>query len=213
MEVPNPSARGPKPESSGFGTLVVGAVLVGGAFLAIKAYQARQTPAAEPTLKAEVALARPDPLPGGPKKEEEAGPVDSLEMVKRSQDYSGVAVRGPMANSRPEPPLSYDGDTGPARAGTRLIRTKKEWDALWRETGGHDMPVVDWARYLGVAVFAGTRPAGSKIALTVGKPDRGRFEVRWKVAEPKSEEAGDARPFRVILVPKTHGTPTFKEAR
>jgi hypothetical protein len=134
-------------------------------------------------------------------------------MVKAAEDFKGLDGGGPMVNSRPEPPLVYTGDRGTERAQTRVIKTKKDWDALWKETGGHDMPFVDFEKYMGLVVFAGERPAGTKVAVVAGKPEGSRFEVRWKVKQPKEAEAGTARPFAAILVPRTTATPVFRESK
>lgn len=196
--------------------MLVAAVLIGGSFFGFQYWKARSAPAPEPEAAAgpAVALPRPDGLPGAPRKQEEAAPpADSLGMVKLPEDYSGVAGRGPMANSRPEPPLVYDGDKGPARPGTRLIKSKADWDALWRETGGHDMPFVDFGRYIGLAIFAGERPAGTKVTVLEARKDKARFTVLWKAAAPKSPEPGTANPFKVLLFPRLEQPPAAKEVR
>lgn len=198
------------------GTLVVAAVLIGGSFFGLQYWKARNAPVLEPELPAgpAVALPRPDGLPGSPRKEDEpAAPEGSLGMVKLPEDYSGVATRGPMANSRPEPPLVYDGDKGPSRPGTRVLRSKADWDAIWKETGGHDMPFVDFGRYIGLAIFAGRRPAGTKVAVVEAKKEKKRFAVLWRAAPPKSPEAGTANPFKVLLFPRSGQDPTAKEVR
>ncbi|MBI5595640.1 MAG: hypothetical protein HY928_06060 [Elusimicrobia bacterium] len=198
------------------GTLLVAAVLIGGSFFGLQYWKARTAPPPEPEPAAgpAVALSRPEGLPGAARKEEpQAPPEGSLGMVKLPEDYSGVAVRGPMANSRPEPPLVYDGDRGPARAGTRLIRSKAQWDALWKEVGGHDMPVVEFDRYIGLAIFAGQRPAGTKVAVLEAKKGSKGFAVLWKAAAPKTPEPGTANPFKVLLFPLQAAAPTAKEVR
>jgi hypothetical protein len=195
--------------------MLAAGVMIAGAFAGLKWWEGKQAPPPEPSWEPAsnaAGLARPDALPGAPRKEEPL-PGDSLTMVKVAADYSGVSRGGPMANSRPEPPLNYSGDKGTARAQTRVIRTKKDWDALWLETGGHDMPFVDFGRYMGLAVFAGERPAGSKVVMGAAKPEGGRFEVRWRVEAPRDAEPGLTRPFAAILVPRTTATPAFKESR
>lgn len=202
---------------SGFATYLLAGVLIAGAFFGLKWWEEKQKPPPELSFEpasSAAALARPNALPGGPRKEEEPpAETDSLGMVKPAQDYKGFATAGPMVNSRPEPPLVYTGDRGTQRAETRVIKTKKAWDALWKETGGHDMPFVDFEKYMGLVVFAGERPAGTKVAVVAGKPEGSRFDVRWRVNPPQEAEAGSARPFAAILVPRTTATPVFKEAR
>lgn len=200
---------------SGLGTYLVAGLLIAGAFVGLKWWEAKQAPPPEPSFEpaaSAAALAKPDALPGAPRqKEEPAPPGDSLGMVKPAEDYRGYARPGPMANSRPEPPLNYTGDRGPARPQTRVIRSKKEWDALWLETGGHDMPVVDFERYTGLAAFAGEKPAGTKVEFVSAKAEGGRFEARWRSIPPRQAEAGTARPFAVVLIPRTTAAISFRE--
>ncbi|TBR21169.1 hypothetical protein EPO15_10935 [bacterium] len=208
----------PKPQGGlGLGTFLAAGVMIAGAFFGLKWWEAKQKPPPEPSFEpaaSAAALAKPDALPGTPRREDPpAEPTDSLGMVKPAEDYAGFATGGPMVNSRPEPPLIYTGDKGTERPQTRVIKAKKDWDALWKETGGHDMPFVDFEKYMGLVVFAGERPAGTKVAVVAGKPEGSRFEVRWKVQAPKAPEAGTARPFAAILVPRTTATPVFREAK
>lgn len=200
---------------SGLGTTLVAGLLIAGAFMGLKWWEEKQKPPPEPSFEpaaSAAALAKPDVLPGAPRQEEESAPPgDSLAMVKPAQDFKGLAGPGPMVNSRPEPPLSYTGDRGPGRPQTRVIRSKKEWDALWRETGGHDMPVVDFERYTGLAAFAGEKPAGTKVEFVSAKAEGGRFEARWRAIPPRQAEAGTARPFAVVLIPRTSAAVSFRE--
>ena len=202
----------------GLGTILLGGLLTGGAFMGLKWWEAKNAPAPEPVYEpasSASSLAKPDASPGAPRQPEApaAEPGDSLGMIKTSKDFAGLDGGGPMVNSRPEPPLIYTGDRGTERAQTRVIKLKRDWDALWKETGGHDMPFVDFEKYMGLVVFAGERPAGSKVGVMAGKTEGSRFEVRWKVQAPASPEAGTSRPFAAILVPRTTATPVFKEAR
>lgn len=213
-----PAARAPQQPAGGglgLGTFLAAGVMIAGAFFGLKWWEKKQAPPPEPSWEPAATasgLAKPDALPGAPRKDEPL-PGDSLTMVKRAEDFVGYARPGPMANSRPEPPLRYTGDKGPARPSTRVIRSKKEWDALWLETGGHDMPVVDFDRYTGLAAFAGTKPAGTKVEFVSAKAEGGRFEARWRSFPPRADEAGTANPFVVILVPKVSGAVTFRELR
>lgn len=212
-----PAAAPPAKASGGLGlgTFLAAGVMIAGAFAGLKWWEKKQAPSPEPSWEPAsnaAGLAKPDALPGAPRKEDPL-PGDSLTMVKPAAEYSGVSRGGPMVNSRPEPPLNYTGDKGTPRFQTRVIRAKKDWDALWKETGGHDMPFVDFERYMGLVVFAGERPAGSKVLLAAGKPDGGRLEVRWKVETPKEAEPGLTRPFAALLVPRTTASPVFKESR
>lgn len=200
---------------SGLATTLLAGVLIAGAFFGLRWWEARQAPPPPPDFEPAAnaaALAKPGALPGGPRKEEPPPlPGDSLGMVKPAADYAGVSRGGPMVNSRPEPPLNYAGDNGTPRAETRVIRTKKDWDALWRQTGGHDMPFVDFERYMGLVVFAGERPAGSKVVMAASPGQR--LEVRWKVLAPTAAQAGMTRPFAAVLVPRTAAAVSFREAR
>lgn len=216
MSAPDPTARAPQPSGGlGLGTFLAAGVMIAGAFFGLKWWEAKQAPPPEPSFEpaaSAAALAKPGALPGAPRKEEPS-PGDSLTMVKTAEDYRGLARPGPMANSRPEPPLSYTGDRGPARPSTRVIRSKKEWDALWVETGGHDMPVVDFERYTGLAAFAGLKPAGTKVQFVSANAEGGRLEARWRAVPPRAAEPGTANPFAVVLVPRTTAAISFREVR
>ena len=218
MSDPVPTVRA-QPQASGgglgIGTFLAAGVMIAGAFFGLKQWEKKQAPPPEPSWEPAATasgLAKPDALPGAPRKEEPA-PGDSLTMVKPAEDFRGYARPGVMANSRPEPPLNYTGDKGPARPSTRVIRSKKEWDALWIETGGHDMPVVDFDRYTGLAAFAGTMAAGTKVEFVSANAEGGRYEARWRSIAPRTAEAGTANPFAVVLVPKISGPITFREIR
>lgn len=212
-----PAAAPPVKAGGGLGpgTFLAAGLMIAGAFFGLKWWEKKQAPPPEPSWEPAAnaaGLTKPDALPGAPRKEEPL-PGDSLTMVKPAEDYRGFARPGPMANSRPEPPLNYTGDKGPARPSTRVIRSKKDWDALWLETGGHDMPVVDFERYTGLAAFAGEKPAGTKVEFVTAKAAGGRLEARWRSIPPREAESGSTRPFAVVLIPRTSAAISFRETR
>lgn len=201
----------------GLTTTLLAGVLIAGAFFGLRWWEARQAPPPPPDFEPAAnaaALAKPGALPGGPRKEEPPPlPGDSLGMVKPAADYAGVSRGGPMVNSRPEPPLNYAGDEGRRRPETLVVKTKKDWDALWRETGGHDMPFVDFERYMGLVVFAGEKPAGTKVEFVSAKAEGGRLSALWRARPPRQAQAGTTRPFAAVLVPRTAAAVSFREAR
>lgn len=210
-----------KPASGGvgFGTMALGAVLVGGIVLGLRLYQDRKAaplppPDPEPAAP-KSGLAKPDQLPGGPPKKEVAptAPGDSLSMVKTAKDYKGLDSPGLMVNALPEPPLTYQSDGGPDRPETRVVRRRSEWDAIWKGLGGHDMPVVDFEKYMGLVIFAGKRPAGTTVEVVSSKVEGGKIVVRWQAVPPEKPEPGAAHPVKAMLTPRLAQSPVFKEVK
>ena len=49
---------------------------------------------------------------------------------------------------------------GVAVPGARIVTTAAAWSALWKESFGAEAPPVDFARFVAVAAFAGSRNTG-----------------------------------------------------
>lgn len=195
--------------------MLLGAVLVAATFFVLQRFSAKPPPPPPPDPEPSAStdkLSKPNTLPGGPKKEE-APPGDSLSMVKPSGDYKGLPAVGPMANSPPEPPYVYQSDGGPDRLETRVVRKRSDWDAIWKGLGGHDMPAIDFEKYMGLVIFGGKRPAGTTIDIVSNKVENGRLVVRWQAVKPAAPAPGWDHPVKAILVPRLPTAPTFKEVK
>ncbi len=102
------------------------------------------------------------------------------------------------------PPLTMTGDRGSAKPGRMIIRDKNAWDLLWRSTGGHDMPDLNFKSQMGIVVFAGTQPAGTSIQIMSARPKGNRFVVEYVVLKPLRRQLGKkVRPFQLMVVPSS----------
>lgn len=119
-----------------------------------------------------------------------------------------------MISGGEAPPLAFSGVGGPPRLAGRLVRTKMDWDGLWKAVGGHDMPELDFGRRMAVAVFGGTQPAGTKIQVVSAKPVKNRFVVEFQILKPLPSPGGpDIRPYQVLIVPASDLPPVFRKAK
>ncbi|MGH3369203.1 MAG: hypothetical protein ACRDPR_04320, partial [Nocardioidaceae bacterium] len=58
------------------------------------------------------------------------------------------------------------------------IRSAAEWQALWKEHDGGDLPAVDFAHSMVVGVFLGSRPtAGYAVEISAVLEEAGRTVV------------------------------------
>ena len=199
----------------GIGTMLLGAVLIAGTFVVLQRFQAKPPPPPppdpEPTASTDK-LSKPNTLPG-PAKKVDPPPGDSLSMVKASKDYGGLPAVGPMANSPPEPPYVYQSDGGPDRLETKVVRRKSEWDAIWKGLGGHDMPAIDFEKYMGLVIFGGKRPTGTNIDIVSHKAEGGRVILQYRFVKPEIPALGFEHPVKAVLVLRLPTAPQFKEVK
>ncbi len=128
-------------------------------------------------------------------------------------EVSGLArqVRS-MLKSMDAPPLTMSGEGGPARFEGRLLNTRKQWDAMWRSVGGHDMPEVDFKRQMGVVVFSGDQPQGTVINIKSAKPSGGIFLVEYQILKPITPRPGTRyRTYQAIITARSKLPPAFKK--
>lgn len=72
---------------------------------------------------------------------------------------------------------------GPAEPGTAVGTDASTWNRLWRNVG-QAPPDLDLTKFVGVAVYAGTRPTGGW-RVSFAAADRGDdLVVRWKIVKP-----------------------------
>ncbi|TPW18840.1 MAG: exported protein of unknown function, partial [Elusimicrobia bacterium] len=58
-------------------------------------------------------------------------------------------------------PAEWKGHScGVAEPGARVISDEASWRALWKDAFGQEAPAVDFARFVAVAAFAGSRTTG-----------------------------------------------------
>lgn len=73
---------------------------------------------------------------------------------------------------------------GPAEPGSAVGGDAQSWNALWRALG-QPPPPLDLARFVGVAVYAGSRPTGGwKIVLDEPRARGEDLVVRYRIVKP-----------------------------
>ena len=72
---------------------------------------------------------------------------------------------------------------GPAEPGTAVGTDAASWNRAWRVMG-KEPPELDLAKFVGVAVYAGTRPTGGWRIRITGASRGDDLVVRWKVLRP-----------------------------
>jgi len=101
---------------------------------------------------------------------------------------------------------SRSGIVKPAR---RIARTETEWRALWiaHYPRGTNMPRVDWAREMVVAVFLGERPTGGyRIAVREAREAGGKLRLTVVESKPPPEALTTqafTSPFQIVAVKKS----------
>jgi len=94
---------------------------------------------------------------------------------------------------------------GPAEPGTAVGTDAASWNRLWRSVG-KPPPEMDLSKYVGVAVYAGTRPTGGWHVVFAAAERGDDLVVRWKVVRPTGfvTQALTA-PWAVQAFPKPKG--------
>ena len=94
------------------------------------------------------------------------------------------------------------------------IRSAAEWRALWTEHGGGDLPAVDFAQSMVVAVFLGSRStAGYTVEISAIREEAGRTVVEFVERQPPRDGLVAqmlTSPFHIVRLTKTSGVVEFR---
>ena len=106
---------------------------------------------------------------------------------------------------------SFSGSSAVTKTRTEVVRSEKEWEALWKEHKADQKaipPKVDFSNEMVVAVFLGQRPNSGftvEVETRVDPLDASRLVVFYKEAGPKKDRfvmPTVSYPFRMVRVPK-----------
>ena len=103
-------------------------------------------------------------------------------------------------------------------ARTVVVRKAAEWQSLWREhAGDRELPAVDFAQSMVVAVFAGSRPTGGyAVEITRIEPRDDGVVVTYRERRPSPEDIVTqvlTAPFHIVRTQAHTGPVTFQRAR
>lgn len=235
-EAPQPAARPPQPSGgAGAGTFLFALLLLSltagamwlhhtGRLQELLAKPQPQAPLPAPAQPIKLAAPAKVRVPDTSAVERARG---SVGFVGKDEKVAGVADRDqeyPESLGRVSsgdrlsrlmegegPPVSFSGDGGPDRFEGRLVRSARDWQALWREVGGHDIPDLDFNRKMAVAVFAGRRPKGSAVEIASARPRGQVFLVEYRLSLPRARAPLSARPYHVVTAPKSKLRAVFRQ--
>ena len=109
------------------------------------------------------------------------------------------------------PALSFSGQTGPAKAGHRVVSTPAQWRALWKELAHGEAPPVDFKRQMLVCVFGGAMPAGRGVEIASVSEKGGKLHVRWRKTAGTGSPGG--RPYQIQAIARSERPVLFAEER
>jgi protease stability complex PrcB-like protein len=114
--------------------------------------------------------------------------------------------------------VAQGANSGISEASEVVVRSRVEWDALWKAHAGlQPIPAVDFSQELIAAVFLGTRRSGGFGAEIVGT----RLETAALVIEYRERmpAAGDivtqalTSPFHIVRAPRFDGPVRFRKIK
>ena len=114
-------------------------------------------------------------------------------------------------------PLNSDMMSGIDRPEQVVVRSDKEWQALWQRhaPGGRPAPTVDFNKHMVVAVFLGSRPSGGyQVQIESIRPEGNALVVRWAEARPGAGQVAAqvmTAPASIVAVPRHSGDVRFEK--
>ena len=125
---------------------------------------------------------------------------------------SGAPARGPLEMKT----IEKGSDSAVESAGQFTARTQAEWRKLWRSHAwDRELPKVNFARDMVVAVFMGSRPtAGFMVEIVGTRQQGGTLIVEYRETPPRADALTAqilTAPYHVAAIPKFAGPVKFEK--
>jgi hypothetical protein len=138
--------------------------------------------------------------------------IACLSLIAFALSQGGAPARGPLAMTT----IENGTDSAVDSAGQFTARTEAQWMKLWRSHAwDRQLPKVDFARDMVVAVFMGSRPtAGFSIEIVGTRKQDGALIVEYREGAPQ-DDAITAQiltaPYHIAAIPKFAGPVKFEK--
>jgi hypothetical protein len=99
-----------------------------------------------------------------------------------------------------------------------VVRSRTEWDALWKShAGAQPAPSVDFSQELVAGVFLGTRPTGGfRVDITGYRPDGSALIIEYVERVPAPDGIVTqvlTSPFHIVKLPRFDGPVRFRKIK
>jgi negative regulator of sigma E activity len=135
--------------------------------------------------------------------------------VSKKESSAGLRARRALTQNATPWKGAFSGITVPR---TVVVQSEPEWLALWKEHIANQpdalpMPVVNFARYTVIGVFAGTQPkVGYSVFISRIQFGQDAVRVQYKIISPPAgAPTGESQPFELRLLPKKQLPVEFEE--
>ena len=108
--------------------------------------------------------------------------------------------------------------SGISDASEVVVRSRAEWDALWKAHAGlQPIPAVDFSQEFIAAVFLGTRPSGGFGAEILGtRREAASLVIEYRERMPAASDVVTqalTSPFHIVRVPRFEGPIRFRKIK